>query len=94
VGAHCTGYNARSIGICYEGGLDGNGNLKDTRTQAQKEALRTLLRILCGKYGIRDILGHRDTSPDTNKNDVLEPGEWIKGCPSFDAKTEYKSCLN
>lgn len=26
IGAHCTGHNAHSIGICYIGGLDSNGN--------------------------------------------------------------------
>ena len=30
VGAHVRGYNAHSIGICYEGGLDRYGNPKDT----------------------------------------------------------------
>ena len=38
-GAHCTGWNHRSIGICYNGGLDRNGRPADTRTEAQREAL-------------------------------------------------------
>ena len=33
VGAHARHYNAHSIGICYEGGLDKNGKPADTRTQ-------------------------------------------------------------
>ena len=32
VGAHARHYNAHSIGICYEGGLDKNGRPADTRT--------------------------------------------------------------
>jgi N-acetylmuramoyl-L-alanine amidase len=32
IGAHCTGHNSNSIGICYIGGLDTNGKAKDTRT--------------------------------------------------------------
>ena len=32
IGAHCTGHNSYSIGICYVGGLDKNGKSKDTRT--------------------------------------------------------------
>ena len=39
MGAHCKGHNANSIGICYIGGLDKNGNPKDTRTPEQKKAL-------------------------------------------------------
>lgn len=93
MGAHCTGYNAHSVGICYEGGLDRNGKAKDTRSAAQKQAIRTLLNLLCKKWAIREILGHRDASPDKNKNGIIEPNEWMKECPSFDAKSEYKSYL-
>ena len=31
MGAHAKGFNAHSIGICYEGGLDEHGRCKDTR---------------------------------------------------------------
>ena len=31
-GAHARGYNAHSIGVCNEGGLDTNGHSCDTRT--------------------------------------------------------------
>ncbi len=44
VGAHARHYNAHSIGICYEGGLDKNGKPADTRTPAQNQALYSLLR--------------------------------------------------
>ncbi len=33
-GAHCTGWNHRSIGICYIGGLDKNGRPADTNGSA------------------------------------------------------------
>ena len=36
VGAHCKGWNNRSIGICYEGGLDASGKAADTRTLSKK----------------------------------------------------------
>ena len=36
VGAHCLGWNDRSIGICYEGGLL-NGKPSDTRTPQQRK---------------------------------------------------------
>lgn len=47
VGAHARHYNAHSIGICYEGGLDKNGKPADTRTPAQNQALYSLLESLC-----------------------------------------------
>jgi N-acetylmuramoyl-L-alanine amidase len=37
------------------------------------------------------IWGHRDFSPDLNKNGTIEKNEYIKLCPCFDAKTEYKN---
>lgn len=43
IGAHCVNHNRYSIGICYEGGLDAVGNPKDTRTDAQKTAIRQLI---------------------------------------------------
>lgn len=76
IGAHCTGYNHDSIGVCYVGGCDAAMKPKDTRTPAQKTALLTLLKDLKRKYPDAKIYGHRDFAP--------------KACPSFDAKTEYK----
>ena len=49
-GAHARGYNQHSIGICYEGGLDRDGQKKDTRTLKQKEALLKELDLLTAKY--------------------------------------------
>ena len=44
IGAHTTGQNTGSIGICYVGGLAADGKTpKDTRTDAQKKALRALV---------------------------------------------------
>ena len=45
-GAHVRGYNHCSIGICYEGGLDEQGNSADTRTPAQKAALIFIIKDL------------------------------------------------
>ena len=93
MGAHCKGQNANSIGICYIGGLDAGGKAKDTRTEAQKRALRVLVAKLVKEYPIKEILGHRDTSPDTDGDGIVEPHEWTKMCPCFDAKEEYKDLL-
>ncbi len=88
VGAHALGYNATSIGICYEGGLDCHGLAKDTRTEWQRHSLRVLVRVLKIDYpGVR-VVGHRDLSPDTNRNGEVEPMEWTKQCPCFDVSKE------
>lgn len=99
-GAHCNlkgfsgqSYNKHSIGICYVGGTDVHGKAKDTRTPEQKKALRELIAKLVKEYPIKEILGHRDTSPDLNGDGVVEPNEWTKMCPCFDAKEEYKDLL-
>lgn len=91
VGAHVQGYNAQSIGICYVGGLDANGKAKDTRTPEQKAAMFYLLQQLHGCFPKARILGHRDLSPDLNGNGIIEPFEYIKECPCFDAIAEYKN---
>lgn len=99
-GAHCSNpdsegvsYNKHSLGICYIGGVDKNGRAKDTRTEAQKRALRELVERLCRKYNILEVLGHRDTSPDRDGDGQVEPWEWTKQCPSFDVREEYSSFL-
>ena len=91
-GAHVVGYNTNSIGVAYVGGLSRDGKKAcDTRTNAQKEALASLLKELKTIYPEAKIYGHRDLSPDKNKNGIIEPFEWIKECPCFDAMKEYAS---
>ena len=80
-------YNAHSIGVCYEGGLDGNGRAADTRTDLQKHSLRVLVMLLLRDYPGSRLVGHRDLSPDLNGNGEIEPEEWVKECPSFNAET-------
>ena len=89
-GAHTVGYNSNSIGICYEGGLDKNGKASDTRTPEQKQSLIDLILDIKERYSIKKVMGHRDTSPDLNKDGKITPNEYIKSCPCFDAITEYK----
>lgn len=90
IGAHVKGHNEDSLGIVYVGGLDSQGKPKDTRTEKQKESLKKLLKELKVKYPKAKILGHRDLSLDLNHNGVIEPKEWIKACPCFNAIEEYK----
>ena len=75
-GAHTTGYNTHSVGVCYVGGLDENGRAKDTRTPEQKDALVRLLKRLKELYPKATIHGHREFAN--------------KACPCFDARAEYK----
>lgn len=74
-GAHVAKANTGNIGICYVGGtesLNAGGDPKDTRTRAQKESLRTLVRTYQARYPGIVVRGHRDW-----------PGV-KKACPSFD----------
>lgn len=91
IGAHVSGHNSNTIGIVYVGGLATDcKTAKDTRTAKQKEALVKLLTELRKFYPSAKIRGHRDFSKDLNGNGIIEPKEWIKACPCFDARTEYK----
>ena len=88
MGAHARGWNAHSIGICYEGGLDEKGRPADTRTGWQRHSLRVLVRTLLLDYPGCRICGHRDLSPDLNGNGEIEPEEWVKQCPCFEVSKE------
>lgn len=90
-GAHVVGANNKTIGVCYAGGIGQDGKPADTRTDKQKESLLFLLRLLVAKFPESTILGHRDYSPDKDGDGIIEPWEWLKECPSFDAKTEYEN---
>ena len=91
VGAHVRGYNRYSIGVAYVGGLASDGRTpKDTRTPEQRQALRNLLARLKSRFTGARNCGHRDLSPDVNRDGRIEPSEWLKACPCFDATAEYK----
>lgn len=91
IGAHVKGFNKYSIGITYVGGVSKDLAPKDTRTYEQKKALSLLLSELKCRHPKAKIMGHRDFSPDKNNNGIIEPFEWMKACPSFDAKGEYSN---
>lgn len=74
-GAHVSGHNGDSIGICYIGGTDAQGKAKNTLNERQAAALELVLRGLRGRWPKAEILGHRDF-PDVHKD-----------CPSFDVKS-------
>jgi N-acetylmuramoyl-L-alanine amidase len=87
-GAHALGYNAHSIGICYEGGLDVRYRPADTHTEWQKHSLRVLIRTLLMDYPGCRVCGHRDLSPDRNGDGRISPEEWVKECPCFEVTSK------
>ena len=87
-GAHALGYNAHSIGICYEGGLDVRYRPADTRTEWQKHSLRVLIRTLLMDYPGCRVCGHRDLSPDRNGDGRISPEEWVKECPRLEVTSK------
>ena len=74
IGAHCKNHNKQSIGICYIGGLDANGDPKDTRTPTQREQLRRLVQQLMKQFPAATLHGHREFA--------------AKACPCFDVRKE------
>ena len=88
-GAHVRGYNHKSIGVAYVGGLDSARKAKDTRTPEQQVAMVNLLTHLKEEFPEAKIVGHRDLSPDLDGDGVVESHEWMKQCPCFSAMEEY-----
>ena len=77
IGAHCSGNNRSSIGICYCGGVEADGKTpKDTRTESQKESLLSVLKTLKAMFPDASIYSHNEFAN--------------KACPSFNATNEYK----
>ena len=79
IGAHVKGFNDKSIGVCYEGGLAEDGSPQDTRTAEQIMTMHRLLRDLRRKYPTAKIVGHRDLLKYRTKS-----------CPCFDAIPYYQ----
>lgn len=71
------GYNSTSRHIVYVGGKTTDGRPADTRTPAQKEALRAYVNDFRKRFPCADVCGHRDL-----------PGV-AKACPCFDVRAEY-----
>ena len=69
------------------GGKDG----KDNRTENQKESLLSEVKKAKKIFPKAVVVGHRDLSPDLNNDGIINPNEWTKYCPGFDAKNEYKN---
>lgn len=78
IGAHCSGRNAHSIGVCYVGGVAKDGKkAKDTRNVAQYNAMTQLLKDLVKRYPGVTIHGHYEYAN--------------KACPSFNVPSYLRS---
>lgn len=78
-GAHVGKNNTGNIGVCYIGGVDKQMRAKDTRTDAQKIALKKRVLELKKLYPNAVVRGHREW-PGVNK-----------ACPSFDVAAWLKA---
>jgi N-acetylmuramoyl-L-alanine amidase len=78
-GAHVAKNNTNNVGICYVGGCDKKMSPKDTRTPAQKQALKRLVRDYQAKYPGLIVRGHNEW-----------PGV-AKACPSFSVSAWLKA---
>ncbi len=85
-GAHAKGFNAASLAVCYVGGIGANGRPTDTRTDAQTAALAAVLKEWRQRFPDAKIRGHRDLSPDLNRDGRITSNEWLKDCPCFDVR--------
>ena len=68
-GAHTSGENEDSIGICYIGGVNAANEPKDTMTVPQERAFVEIVKSLRLIFGKLSIHGHNEFS--------------TKACPSF-----------
>ena len=76
VGAHVSGHNTGSLGICCIGGIEratGPNVGVDNRTEAQKAATVKLVRSLLEQHPGAQVVGHRDLAPTQ--------------CPGFDVRS-------
>lgn len=76
VGAHVSGHNTGSLGICCIGGIErttGPNVGVDNRTEAQKAATVKLVRELLAKHPGAQVVGHRDLGATQ--------------CPGFDVRS-------
>ena len=76
VGAHTSGQNTGSIGICYVGGVEKDGKTpKDTMTELQETAMVNLIKALREEHGDMTLHGHNEFA--------------AKACPSFKVYEKY-----
>lgn len=107
VGAHAQFFNARSVGICLVGGIERNAQYTAAQWTSLVQVVATLCAQFgipaappkraksdhnpTGYSVSSGVCGHRDVSPDTNKDGTIEAFEWLKTCPGFDVAAWMKN---
>ena len=74
-GAHTSGENEDSVGVCYIGGVDTSMVPKDTMTVPQEISFVELVKSLRLIFGQLSVHGHNEFS--------------TKACPSFSVKEKF-----
>lgn len=99
------GFNANAINLSYIGGvevlksvdskgkpIDVIGKAVDNRTPEQIETMIDLVKGFKASFPKAQIKGHRDFSPDKNRDGIISADEWMKTCPSFSV-TDWLHCV-
>lgn len=74
-GAHVSGENEDSIGVCYVGGVDKDLKPEDTMTVEQEISFVELVKSLRLTFGYLSVHGHNEYSS--------------KACPSFSVEKKF-----
>lgn len=86
-GAGVKNENSHTLHICLVG--------TDKFPKKAWETLAVSILQIKEEYpSIKRVCGHRDYSPDLNHNGIIEKGEWIKTCPSFDVAEWLKAGMD
>lgn len=76
VGAHVSGHNHNSLGICMAGGIDNKGKPENNFTDAQFHALKVLLAGLTNLYPEAKVQGHGEFSGTATACPSFKASEW------------------
>lgn len=76
-GAHCTGHNAHSVGICLVGGVDAKGRPENNFTPEQWATLARTVQDLLRTFPKAKVWGHNDFS--------------AKACPCFNVRAWWNA---
>lgn len=73
VGAHVSGFNDRSLGVCLVGGVDSENKPEMNFTAKQMQSLERVIKSWLELHPDAEVVGHRDLNRE-------------KACPSFNVK--------